>query len=116
MALFCLRCGPAASTTGRALIRELFALAAEHRLSFLRACAWVLRGQASIAADRHEDGLLEVERALSEFDALHAGLGQPWALTIAAAGCARLGRRATLLLGRSLLHGELFERHERLRE
>jgi len=75
------------------LIQELFALAAEHRLDFLRACAWVLRGQASMAADRYEEGLLEIERALSEFDALHAGLGQPWALAIAAAGCARLGRR-----------------------
>ena len=52
-----------------------------------------MRGQASIAADRYEDGLVEVERALSEFDALHAGLGQPWALAIAASGCARLGRR-----------------------
>ena len=36
---------------------------------------------------------MEVERALSEFDALHAGLGQPWALAIAASGCTRLGRR-----------------------
>jgi tetratricopeptide (TPR) repeat protein len=75
------------------LLRELFALTREHRLSFLRACAWVLRGQASIAARRYEDGLLEVERALSELDALHARLGQPWALAIAASGCARLGRR-----------------------
>ena len=75
------------------LLRELFALTGEHRLSFLRACASVLRGQASIAAERYEDGLVEIDRALSEFDALHAGLGQPWALAIAAAGCARLGRR-----------------------
>jgi class 3 adenylate cyclase len=75
------------------LLRELFALTGEHRLSFLRACAWVLRGQASIAGDRYEDGLGEVERALSEFDALRAGLGRPWALAIAAAGCMRLGRR-----------------------
>ena len=75
------------------LLRELFALTGEHRLSFLRACAWVLRGQASIAASRYGDGLLEVERALSELDALHARLGQPWALAIAASGCARLGRR-----------------------
>jgi hypothetical protein len=75
------------------LIQELFALAGKHRLGFLRACAWVLRGQASIAADQCEDGLVEIERALSEFDALYAGLGQPWALAIAATGCARLGRR-----------------------
>jgi class 3 adenylate cyclase len=75
------------------LLQELFTLAGEHRLSFLRACAGVLRGQASIAADRHEDGLVEIERALSDFDSLHAGLGQPWALAIAAAGCLRLGRR-----------------------
>jgi len=75
------------------LLRELFAVTDEHRLSFLCACAWVLRGQASIADGRYEDGLTEVERALSEFDVLRAGLGQPWALAIAAWGCARLGRR-----------------------
>ena len=75
------------------ILKELFAVTDEHRLSFLRACAWVLRGQASIADGRYEDGVMEVERALSEFDALHAGLGQPWALAIAAWGCARLGRR-----------------------
>ncbi|NML16736.1 ATP-binding protein [Azohydromonas caseinilytica] len=75
------------------LLRELFAVTGEHRLDFLRACAWILRGQASIAADRCEDGLLAIERALSEFDELHAGIGQPWALAIAASGCSRLGRR-----------------------
>jgi len=75
------------------LLQELLALAGEHGLSFLRACAGVLRGDASIAAHRYEDGLVEIERALSEFDALHAGLGRPWALAIAAAGCMRLGRR-----------------------
>ena len=75
------------------LLRELFALTGEHRLSFLGACAWVLRGQASIAAGHHEDGLRDVERALSELRALHAGLGWPWALTIAAEGCAHLRRR-----------------------
>jgi class 3 adenylate cyclase len=75
------------------LLRELFAVTGEHRLSFLRACAWVLRGQASIAADRCGDGLAQVQRALGEFDVLQAGLGQPWALAIAAAGCMRLGRR-----------------------
>jgi len=75
------------------LLRELLAVSDEHRLRFLRACGWVLRGQASMADGRYEDGLAEVERALSEFDALRAGLGQPWALVIAASGCARLGRR-----------------------
>ena len=75
------------------LIQELFALADKHRLGFLRACAWVLRGQASIAANHYQDGLVEIERALSDFDALRAGLGQPWALAIAATGCLHLGRR-----------------------
>jgi class 3 adenylate cyclase len=59
------------------LIQELFALAGKHRLGFLRACAWVLRGQASIAADQCEDGLVEIERALSEFDALYDRLCAP---------------------------------------
>ena len=75
------------------LLQELFAVTGEHRLSFLSACAWVLRGQAAIAADRCEEGLVQVERALSELNLIHARLGQPWALAIAASGCARLGRR-----------------------
>jgi len=75
------------------LLQELSALAGEHGLSFLRACAGVLRGEASIAAQSYAEGLVEIENALREFDALHAGLGRPWALVIAAAGCLRLGRR-----------------------
>ena len=50
------------------LLQEFFAVTGEHRLSFLRACGWVLRGQASIAADRYEEGLVQVERALNELD------------------------------------------------
>jgi tetratricopeptide (TPR) repeat protein len=75
------------------LLQELVAVSSQHRLGFLRACAWVLCGEASIAAGRCEDGLVEVEQALSELNQIHAGLGQPWALVIAASGCARLGRR-----------------------
>ena len=75
------------------LLRELLAVTDEHGLTFLHACARVLRGQASIADGHYGEGLAEVGRALGDFDALHAGLGQPWALSIAASGCARLGRR-----------------------
>lgn len=75
------------------LRRELFAVCGEHSFNYLGACAWVLRGQASIAAGRCEDGLREIDRALHAFGAQHAVLGQPWMLSIAAEGHARLGNR-----------------------
>jgi class 3 adenylate cyclase/tetratricopeptide (TPR) repeat protein len=75
------------------LLRELSAVTAEHRLSFLGTCAHVLRGQALIAGGACEEGLRELEVALHEFGTQEAGLGRPWALAIAASGWQRLGMR-----------------------
>jgi class 3 adenylate cyclase/tetratricopeptide (TPR) repeat protein len=76
------------------LLDELFEVTREHRLTFLGSCAHVLKAQTLIARGDCVGGLVEVDVALREFEEQEAGLGRPWTLTIAAWGCARLGRRA----------------------
>ena len=83
-------CGQHASAS--VLLDELFALTAEHGLGYLTSCARILKGQELIARDDCVAGLEQIERASSEFAAQEGGLGVPWSMSIAAWGCARLGR------------------------
>jgi predicted ATPase len=52
----------------------------------------VLDGQALIAQDQFAAGLEQLDRAFSEFKAQEAGVGLPWAMSIAVEAHARLGR------------------------
>jgi tetratricopeptide (TPR) repeat protein len=83
-------CGQHASAS--VLLDELLALTAEHGFGYLASCARILKGQELIARDDCAAGLVQVERALSEFAAQEGGLGLPWSMSISAWGYARLGR------------------------
>ena len=78
--------------TARPMLEELRSLTAEHGLGYLAACAKVLDGQALVESGRHEAGLRRVEEAIDDFRDQEAGLGIPWALSIAAIGWAGIGR------------------------
>ena len=83
-------CGAPAAV--RRLLDELTAVTAEHGLRYLGSCAHVLEGQALIAQDQFAAGLEQLDRAFSEFKAQEAGVGLPWAMSIAVEAHARLGR------------------------
>ena len=87
----------------RPLLEELIALTDQHELRYLGSCAHVLQGQALIAMGQCAAGLAELDRAFSEFRAQEAGVGLPWAMSIAAEGQARLGhpREALATLARA---------------
>jgi class 3 adenylate cyclase/predicted ATPase len=74
------------------LLDELIPLTAEHGLGYLGSCARVLEGQQLIAQDQCIAGLEHISRAFAEFKAQEAGVGFPWAMSIAATAYARLGR------------------------
>ena len=79
---------------GRPLLEELAAVTARHRLRYLGSCARVLEGQALIAQDRCAAGLEQIGRAFAEFQAQEAGVGLPWAMSIAIEAHARMGAAA----------------------
>lgn len=79
-------------TVAGRLLHELFALAGEHGLHYLESCARVLKAQELIARDRCAAAIEQVQCAFSEFRTQEAGVGLPWAMSIVAAGYARLGR------------------------
>ncbi|MGZ5572962.1 MAG: ATP-binding protein [Usitatibacter sp.] len=75
----------------RPLLDELLELTAEHRLRYLGTCARVLEGQELLVQGRYAQAVDEIAAALSEFRAQEAGLGLPWALSIAAQAHAGVG-------------------------
>ena len=75
----------------RPLLDELMAVTAEHRLRYIGSCARVLEGQALIAQDHCSAGLEQIGRAFAEFETQEAGVGLPWAMSIAIEGYTRLG-------------------------
>ena len=75
----------------RPLLDELHAITAEHQLRYLGTCALILEAQELIARGECHAALEHMERALGELREQEAGLGQPWALSIAASAHARLG-------------------------
>lgn len=103
------------------LLHELFTVSEEQGLTYLHACAWVLRGQVCLSAGQDEGALQAIDSAVQEFDALNAHLGRPWALCIAAAALERLDRKADGLrrVGEALhameCHGERLWEAEILR-
>jgi tetratricopeptide (TPR) repeat protein len=83
-------CGEHASV--RPLLDELQALVAEHGLGYMASVARVLEGQELIAHGQYAPGLAQIGRAFAEFQAQEAGVGLPWAMSIAATAYARLGK------------------------
>jgi hypothetical protein len=78
----------------RDMTSELHVVTTEHHIAFLRACSIVLDGGAHIAAGEIDSGMACLWRAFDAFKTQQAGLGRPWALSLAIAGCAKAGRRA----------------------
>jgi tetratricopeptide (TPR) repeat protein len=75
----------------RPLLDELTAVTSKYRLRYLGSCARVLEGQALIAQDRCAAGLDQIGRAFAEFEAQEAGVGLPWAMSIAIDAYTRTG-------------------------
>ena len=75
----------------RPLLDDLMAVTAEHRLRYIGSCARVLEGQALIAQDHCSAGLEQIGRAFAEFETQEAGVGLPWAMSIAIEGYTRMG-------------------------
>lgn len=73
-----------------ALLEELQELSGKYRFEYLSSCAAVLEGQALIARDENAAGLEKIQQAFSEFRGQEAGLGLPWAMSIAAAAYRQL--------------------------
>jgi class 3 adenylate cyclase/tetratricopeptide (TPR) repeat protein len=78
----------------RAVTAELRSVTAEHEIAYLGACATVLEGGGLIAAGDVDAGMIRLRRAFVEFGRQQAGLGWPWALSLAISGCVRSGRTA----------------------
>ena len=81
----------------RPLLDELMAVTAEHELRYLGSCARVLEGQALIAQGRCPAGLEQIGRAFAEFETQEAGVGLPWAMSIAIEAYTRMGRAGEAL-------------------
>jgi class 3 adenylate cyclase/tetratricopeptide (TPR) repeat protein len=75
----------------RPLLDELMTVTTAHRLRYLGSCARLLEGQALIAHDHCTEGLEQIGRAFAEFAAQEAGVGLPWAMSIAVEAHTRLG-------------------------
>lgn len=76
-----------------ALLAELRSVSATYGLEYLGTCARVLEGQALIARNESTAGLQRIQQAFTEFQEQEAGLGLPWAMSIAATAYRRLGNR-----------------------
>jgi class 3 adenylate cyclase/tetratricopeptide (TPR) repeat protein len=87
----------------RPLLDELTAVTSKYRLRYLGSCARVLEGQALIAQDRCAAGLDQIGRAFAEFEAQEAGVGLPWAMSIAIEAYTRTGaqREASATLAKA---------------
>jgi class 3 adenylate cyclase len=83
-------CGERAAV--RPLLDELQALVGAHGLGYMASVARVLEAQELIADGEYAAGLAQIGRAFAEFQAQEAGVGLPWAMSIAAAAYARLGK------------------------
>lgn len=77
----------------RPLLDELKVVTSTYKLRYLESCARVLEAQALIAAGRYAAAVAEIGVAAGEFAAQEAGVGMPWALSIAVDAHARLGAR-----------------------
>ena len=73
-------------------VPELRAITVEHHIAFLGTCASVLQAATLIASGEVERGASLIREALATFRAQQAGLGRPWALSLAVDGCAKSGR------------------------
>jgi len=83
-------CGQSAAV--KQLLEELVVLTTQQRLGYLKSCALVLEAQELIARGECAAGLEHIGRAFSEFQAQEAGVGLPWAMSIASLAYARLGK------------------------
>jgi adenylate cyclase len=95
--------------TVRAATEELRLVTAEHHITYLGACATVLESSVCIESGQIAAGIARLRRAFGEFRDQQAGLGWPWGLSHAVAGCALANRREE---GLTLL-GEAFAAMER---
>jgi predicted ATPase/class 3 adenylate cyclase len=77
----------------QALREELHALCAKYGLEYMSSCANVLEGQALIANNDNPAGLQRIDQAFDEFQRQEAGVGLPWAMSIAATAYRQLGKR-----------------------
>jgi class 3 adenylate cyclase/tetratricopeptide (TPR) repeat protein len=74
-----------------AAVEELSSVTARYQIAYLGDCAIVLRGAALIARGEPGAGVATIQRAFAAFRSQQAGLGLPWAMSLAAAGCLRAG-------------------------
>jgi class 3 adenylate cyclase/tetratricopeptide (TPR) repeat protein len=76
-----------------AIANELRAVTDEHHIAFLGTCALVLQAATLIVSGEFNRGAALIREALAAFRSQQAGLGRPWALSLAVEGCVNTGRR-----------------------
>lgn len=74
-----------------AAVEELNSVTARYQIAYLGACAFVLKGAALIAKGQPGPGIDTINTAFTAFRSQQAGLGLPWAMSLAAEGCLRAG-------------------------
>lgn len=97
----------------RRVTAELRRVTTEHHITYLGACATVLEGSVCIGAGELAAGVARLRQAFGEFRTQQAGLGWPWALSHAAAGCVQAGRRAEGLAFLEEAHAAMERNDER---
>ena len=74
------------------LTERMMALSIEYDFGYLRAVVGVVQGHALIMTGNPKLGLAQVEHGLAKINAMEAGIGLPWVLSIAAAAHLRSGK------------------------
>lgn len=94
MALFwnsAIRLGRGEIDDVEAAVEELSSVTARYQIAYLGACAIVLHGAVLIAKGEPGSGIATIQRAFAAFKSQQAGLGLPWAMSLAAEGYLRAG-------------------------
>ena len=74
-----------------AAAEELSSVTARYQITYLGTCAIVLDGAVLIARGEPGPGVARIQQAFGAFRSQQAGLGLPWAMSLAAEGCLRTG-------------------------